>query len=86
MTATFRLHHGEFDETFIAKLRTMFRDSDVEVVVQEIQEERPTNNNGNLSRVETINKLRKEYPQISSLIGVLKESPDMWEYLLKKYQ
>ncbi len=39
MTTTFRLHPGELNESFLEKLRAMFRDRELEVVVHETDEE-----------------------------------------------
>ena len=39
MTTTFRLQPGELNESFFEKLRTMFRDSEVELVVHDVESE-----------------------------------------------
>ena len=39
MTITFRLHPDELNESFLEKLRAMFRDPELEVVVHETDDE-----------------------------------------------
>jgi len=39
MTTTFRLQPGELNESFLEKLRAMFRDRELEVVVHETDDE-----------------------------------------------
>ena len=39
MTTTFRLQPGELNESFLEKLRMMFRDRELEVVVHETDDE-----------------------------------------------
>jgi hypothetical protein len=39
MTTTFRLQPGELNESFLEKLRAMFRDHELEVVVHETDDE-----------------------------------------------
>lgn len=39
MTATFRLEASELNENFLEKLRAMFRDREVELVVHDVESE-----------------------------------------------
>ncbi|HET6401405.1 MAG TPA: hypothetical protein VFH95_08410 [Candidatus Kapabacteria bacterium] len=39
MTATFRLQSDELNENFIEKLRAMFRDREVELIVHDVESE-----------------------------------------------
>ncbi len=39
MTATFRLKPGELDENFFEKLKAMFRDREVELIVHDVESE-----------------------------------------------
>ncbi|HEX5315066.1 MAG TPA: hypothetical protein VFX22_00330 [Candidatus Kapabacteria bacterium] len=82
MTATFRLEPGELNESFFEKLRTMFRDREVELIVHDVD----STNKKDDDRLQHIEELKEQNPKIASLIGVLKEPPDMWDYLSKKYQ